>query len=718
MQSLPLPLAKEIVLIGGGHSHALVLRMWGMRPLPGARLTVVTPEATAPYTGMLPGFVAGHYGRDDLEIDIVRLARFAGARMIFGRATGINPKAKLIHISGRPPISYDVASLDIGITSDMPDVPGFTTHGIAAKPLGPFAARWSDHLQGAAGPVSVIGAGVAGVELALAMAFAMGSRGKVTVIEEAQALSGVSAGTRKRLINRMARQGVTLIEGTKVKHVEADTVTLSDGSTLPSTLTVGAAGARPFDWLGETGLDLTAGYVTVTETLQSSDPAVFASGDCAHLSHAPRPKAGVFAVRAAPVLAHNLRAAAQGREMKPFRPQAHYLKLISLGGKAALADKWGRSVQSDWAWAWKDRIDRKFMDKLAVLPKMPDPSLPKDIAQGVAEARGPKPLCGGCGAKIGPDILETVLSALPNVQRDDLETGTGDDAAVLTVGGARLVLSTDHLRAFWDDPWMMGRISALHALGDVWAMGAEPQAALAQISLPRMAEHMQAGWLGEVMSAASDVFAAEGAAIAGGHSTLGAELVIGFTVSGLVKANAVTISGAKAGDALVLTRPIGSGTLFAAEMELKAKGTEIQAALAVLAQSQGDAARLLTNHAHAMTDVTGFGLAGHLARLAEASDLSAELHLSAIPVFPGALGLAVSGVRSSIWTGNRAAVSATVPESPIGALLFDPQTAGGLLAAVSENDAPQLLADINSLGHKAAIIGRMIPKGSVTLTSR
>ncbi len=718
MQMPSLPLAQDVVLIGGGHTHALLLRMWGMNPLPGARLTVINPAATAPYTGMLPGFVAGHYGRDDLEIDLVRLARFAGARIILGRATGIDRTDRRITLDGHPPIRYDLASIDVGITSAMPELPGFSDHGIAAKPLGPFASRWSAHLAGQAGPVTVIGGGVAGVELAFAMAYALKGRGKVTVIESDTALSGIAHATARRLRDELARQSIDLLEHTKVTEVAADHVALSTGDALPSALTVGSAGARPFRWLSETGLALTDGYLTVGETLQTSDPAIFATGDCAHLSHAPRPKAGVFAVRAAPVLTRNIRAALQDKPLAAFRPQAHYLKLISLGRKAALADKWNRSIGGAWAWRWKDRIDRRFMDNLADLAPMAPPPLPVEVARGTAEALGPKPLCGGCGAKIGPDILSGVLDTLPQTPRADVETGTGDDAAVLNFGKSRQVISTDHLRAFWDDPYTMARIAALHALGDVWAMGAAPQAVLAQISLPRMAGPMQAEWLSEIMTAATEVFAAEHATIAGGHSTLGAELVIGFTVTGIAARRPLTLAGAQAGDALILTRPIGSGTLFAAEMELKAKGDDIAAALAVLNRPQGDAARLLADTAHAMTDVTGFGLAGHLARMAEASNLSAALDLAAIPTFSGAVDLAAQGVRSSIWAGNRAAVSATLAETPIGTLLFDPQTAGGLLAAVPADTAEATRDKLRDMGHEAALVGQMTPKGAVTLTAR
>ena len=714
----PLPLSREIVLIGGGHTHALLLRQWGMNPLPGARLTLINPAATAPYTGMLPGFVAGHYPRETLEIDLVRLARFAGARMIFGKVSGVDRDAQLLTIEGRAPLYYDIAAFDIGITSDMPNLSGFTEHGIAAKPLGPFASRWQAHLDGAAGPVTVIGGGVAGVELALAMQHALGDRGRVTIIEAATALQGIGDATRDKLLTALDQANIALIEGTTVVQVSQTEVTLSDDRTLASALTVGAAGARPFGWLTETGLDLENGYIAVGETLQSrNDPRIFATGDCAHLTHAPRPKAGVFAVRAAPTLTSNLKAAAAGKPLTSFHPQSHYLKLISLGGKHALADKWGRSVGGAWAWQWKDRIDRAFMDKLDDLPNMRSPVPPRDHAEGMTEAKGPKPLCGGCGAKIGAGILQTVLEDLPNHGRTDILTGTGDDAAILSIGGQKQVVTTDHLRAFWDDPWMMGRVTALHALGDIWAMGATPQAVLTHITLPRMAAHMQEHWLREIMAGASEVFASEGAAIVGGHSTLGAELVVGFSLTGLAENHPVTLKGAKAGDAILLTRGIGSGTLFAAEMERKANGDDIAAVLSIMGQSQGDAARHLAPLAHAMTDVTGFGLAGHAVAIARASGLSVRLDLDAVPVFAGAEDLASKGIRSSIWQANRDAVTADLPESPRATLLFDPQTAGGLLATLPRDKAQDVRRALLDMGHQTEIIGEMIQRADVELVA-
>ena len=703
-----LPLSREIVLIGGGHTHALLLRAWGMSPLPGARLTVINPDPTAPYTGMLPGFVAGHYTRDALEIDLVKLARFANARLIFGRVTAMDRAAKRLTVPDRPDIAYDIASLDIGITSNMPTLPGFTEHGIAAKPLGPFANRWQAHLDGPGGPCVVIGGGVAGIELALAMQHALGSRGTVTVIEAKTALEGIGAPTRNQLRAALRTANIQLLEQTTVTQVHADHVDLSNGDTIPAALTVGAAGARPFDWLADTGLDLTAGFVTVDATLRTvTDPNIFAVGDCAHLSHAPRPKAGVFAVRAAPTLTTNLKAVASDTGLARFNPQSHYLKLISLGGKKALADKWGRSIGGAWAWTWKDRIDRAFMDRLSELPDM-SPKPPRLRATG---AVSDTPLCGGCGAKVSANILDAMTSTLPP---SDLALGPGDDAALLKTGGATQALTTDHLRAFWNDPWLMGRIAAVHAMGDIWAMGATPQAALAHITLPQMTEPLQRDWLREIMAAATSLFAEVGAPIAGGHTTLGAELTIGFTITGLTE-HPITQANAQPGDVLLLTRPIGSGTILAAEMAKRADGNTARIALETMAKSQADAARALTPVAHAMTDVTGFGLAGHALRLARASDVSVTIHTEAVPIYPGAEALAAQGIRSSLWQANRDLLHQDTPHTSRSALMFDPQTAGGLLAALPRKHAQAALAPLQDMGHVPAIIGEIGLPGSTPL---
>ena len=712
MQSLPA--TRDLVLLGGGHAHALVLRAWGMNPLPGARLTLIDPGPVAPYTGMLPGLVAGHYARNALEMDLVRLARHAGARLIVGRAEGLDAAAGRIHVPGRPPVVFDVASLDIGITSDLPALPGFAEHAVAAKPLGAYAERWAVFLQaveaGRTPPdIVVIGAGVGGVELALAMEHRLRhvSRRRITLIEREPDILPELGRAGHRLQHRLREARIAVLTDVEIAEVECDHLRLADGRRIPAALTLGAAGSRPQPWLARTGLHLSDGYVTVGPTLASvSHTNVFAVGDCAYLAHAPRPKAGVFAVRAAPILAHNLRAALAGTAPRRFRPQRDYLKLVSLGEQSAVAEKWGIALEGAWLWRLKDRIDQRFMRKFHELPAMPAPAIPRPAAQGVAEAMGEAPLCGGCGAKIGPGALRRVLKGLP-APRGDLRTGVGDDAAVLEMGSVAQVIATDHLRAVAEDPWLMARIAAVHALGDIWAMGAAPQAALVSVILPRLSEKLQERTLAEIMAGASEAVSAAGASIAGGHSTMGAELTIGFTVTGLAEGRLLTKGGARPSDALILTKPLGSGTLLAAEMQKRAAGRDIAALWSILTQPQGAAAAILAPEARAMTDVTGFGLAGHLDEMLRAGGVAADLELAPVPLMRGAEALAASGIASTIAPANRASLIDRIeaPQTPRAALLFDPQTAGGLLAAVPGDAAERLTGALREAGYTAAVIG-------------
>lgn len=713
---MPLPAVADLVLVGGGHAHALVLRMWGMNPMPGVRLTLVNPTPVAPYTGMLPGHIAGHYTRAEMMIDLVRLCRFANARLILDNATGIDPTSKRIHLGSRPDIAYDAASIDTGITSDLPAIPGFKDHAFAAKPLGAYADAWEKFLiSPPENPnIVIIGAGIGGAELAMASQHRLGSIGTkphVTLIDQAPVMMlGVGERARKAVLAKLAKMGVTLLPATQVTQINATSVTLQNGQTLPSDFTLSVATARAQDWLQHTGLALTHGYLTLNPQLQTSDPAIFAAGDCAHLTHAPRPKAGVFAVRAAPVLLLNLRATLSGQPLRAFNPQRNYLKLISTGTKSAIADRAGLSLQGAWLWRWKHRIDARFMAKFTTYPAMPTAPLPPNPALGLADLLAQKPLCGGCGAKVAPADLTRALAALPAPMRPDVLSGPGDDAAILRHTNGLQVITTDHLRAFSHDPYLMAKITATHALGDIWAMGAAPQAALAQITLPPLSPKLQAETLRQIMAGAAEVITAAGADLVGGHTSLGAELTIGFTVTGLTP-HAINKAGAKPGDVLILTKPLGIGTILAAEMANASLpnallGEIVATAYAQMQHPVEQAAKTLAPHAHAMTDVTGFGLAGHLLEILQASNCAASLTLAHIPTLSGAIELAAAGHASSLAPANRAATLPfmTFTVSPAAALLFDPQTAGGLLAAVPSDQACAIL---EALGNQAFIIGKL-----------
>lgn len=684
--SRPIPITRDLVLLGGGHTHALVLRKWAMSPLEGVQVTLVNPGVKAPYTGMLPGFVAGHYSRDALDIDLVRLARAAGARLIVDRAIGIDPKNKRVQLGDRPDIAYDTLSIDIGVTSALAaDQPGKQAI-VPAKPLGPFADAWDTLLahvkkQDAPPKIAIIGAGVAGVELALAMAFRLQADehapATIKLIEaSSEPLRELNRSARMKLLSDLDRAGI-----------EVETNRSAQSLNGGFDFIVSTAGAKPYGWLAETGLALENGYVAVNPHLQSiSTPEIFATGDCAHLSHAPRPKAGVFAVRQAPVLFENLRAQLAGETLRPYRPQRSYLKLISRGGKSAVTDKWGIGLAGDWVWHWKDRIDQAFMKQFHTRVEMPQPPRPTHLALGVAalldQTENP---CGACGAKVAQaPLLQGLAAATP-------DTTSLDDAAIVKTGDRTEVFSTDHLRAFNADAYTLAKVAAIHALGDIWSMGGRPRTVLSQIILPPLAPSKQREMIREIAAGAGGVFEATGTRIAGGHTSSGQELTIGFSISGTLEREAITQAGASAGDVLVLTKPIGTGVILAAEMQQLADGRDYQSALSSMCRLQITASEVLAKAASAMTDVTGFGLAGHLLNILDGSGLSAQVSLANIPILPGAEQLNAAGIRSTLWQAN-ADQGSRISGSASGRadLLFDPQTCGGMLAAIPVDKVQQV----------------------------
>ena len=316
--------------------------------------------------------------------------------------------------------------------------------------------------------------------------------------------------------------------------------------------------------------------------------------------------------------------------------------------------------------------------------------------------------CGGCAAKIGPATLSAALARLGD------RPATEDAAIIDGAGGAVRVESIDYFRAFWSDPWLFGRIAANHALGDLYAMGAQPETAQAVATLPQLAPELAEEDLFQLIAGARSLLDREGVSLLGGHSSEGAEMALGFTVSGHAPKRALLRKGGlRAGDRLILTRPIGSGVLFAAAMRGRSVGKAVEEALGWMQRSHAPVVEILQAHgASAATDVTGFGMAGHLLEMLEASKLDADIRFDKIPLYLKAGALAEEGVASSLLPENLALAGAVGPASgaPLAAkvltLLFDPQTAGPLLAGVPEDQAEACLSALAAVGEdQAAIVG-------------
>lgn len=755
MQATDQPVLRDIVLIGGGHSHVGVLRRFGMNPEPGVRLTVICTTVDTPYSGMLPGYISGHYSFDDVHIDLPKLAAFAGARFYQDEVVGLDTANQKVLCRTRPPVGYDVCSINVGSTPQVARVPGAEAHAVPVKPILNFNGRWLallERVRQHAGPttIALVGGGAGGVELTLSMQYRL--RAELTALgrnpdelvfhlftRDTEVMRTHNPWVRKHFTRVLAQRGVHLHTGADVARVEAGSLTTSAGHTLQADEIVWVTQAGGPQWLSTSGLALDDnGFVKVDEHLQSTQPNVFAAGDVAAFGPRPLEKAGVFAVRMGPPLADNLRCAVRGVPLKPYKPQKHWLALISTGDKHSVASRGPIGFAGDWVWRWKDHIDRSFMKRFSQFGSMREMAdrrgnalasyLPLTADESAQAISAIAMRCGGCGAKVGATVLQRALGNLHPVDRDDVLIGlhSPDDAAVVRVPpGKAMVHTVDFFRAFIDDPYVFGQVAANHALGDIYAMGGEPQTATAVVTVPPGLERKVEELLLHMMSGALQVLNAANCALVGGHTGEGKELALGFAINGLVDDDMHAVlrkGGMQPGDALILTKPIGTGTLFAAYPRAASlgffKGRWVAEALTHMVQSNQAGARILMAHgATACTDLTGFGLLGHLVEMTKPSGVDAELFLSALPVLPGAEECVAAGISSSLAPANvrlRRALrnQEAFVSHPRYPLLFDPQTAGGLLASVPQAQVDACVAELKAAGYAhTALIGRVLPQG-------
>lgn len=752
MQQATSSIEKDLVLIGGGHTHAIALLMFGMNPLPGVRLTLITDTSHTPYSGMLPGHVAGYYDFDECHIDLRRLAQFAKAQLYIDRAVGLDLVNNKVDCANHPPVDFDVLSIDIGSTPASIDVPGAAEYAIAAKPVPQFLEQWNQLVQDVINHpekprrLSIVGGGAGGVELALTMQRRLHQILKTAQVDQnlleinlfhrgTELMSGHSVWVRRRLKAILQQRGIKMHLGETVSEVLPHKVLCESSLAVECDRTFWVTQASAPSWVAKSELKTDQeGFLLVRDTLQTlSHDNIFAAGDIATMVNYVRPKAGVFAVRQGKPLFENLQRTLLKKPLIPYKPQKFYLGLIGTGDEeakdtSAIASWSSLGWQSRLLWRWKDRIDRKFMQRFSNLPEM-NSAMSTPIQNKATQTSAQKMHCAGCGSKVGSSTLERVLQRLqvdyPITQREDILVGLGtpDDAAVIQVPTGQLMVQTiDYFRSLINDPYIFGQISTNHCLSDIFAMGATPQSALALVTVPYGNEAKIEETLFQLLSGAMKALTEAKSPLIGGHTTEGTELGFGLTCNGLATPRQLLKkSGMKPGDVLILTKALGTGVLFAADMRLKAKGRWIDNAVASMLLSNQQATTALVAHGvTACTDVTGFGLLGHLREMVQASGVGVELNLEAIEVLQGAREMLELGIVSSLQPQNLRASSwisnlSEVENYQSFDILFDPQTSGGLLASVPADQASDCLSLLKDLGYvNAAIIGSVGSVGKNT----
>lgn len=829
---------KDLVLVGGGHAHVHTLKMFGMNPMPGVRVTLITRDIETPYSGMLPGFVAGFYSHEECHIDLGKLCNFANARMLHVEANGLDVYRKEIYCSdGRPPIKYDVISIDIGISpKTIPSARPFGNRDVRTsitpvKPIDRFANRWDIILERVlnvykdGGEISslkkfyicVVGGGAGGVELAFALhqriynelkkrkmdesfaesysdTSAIANNIEVKILTRGNTLvSSHSKQVQEMCEKKLVEKGITVCRNAEVVDTafedDVSYLVCANGQKHEYHETIWCTQGTAQSWLKDVeGLKTTSeGFICVKSTLESvSVEDVFACGDVAHYTESPRPKAGVFAVRAGPPLTANIRSRLLGEtKLEPWTPQDLFLGIIGTGDGNAIATKGPLGVQGEFVWKLKDKIDRLWMtgyqelpDKEEMMKKMLKekeksgqqlkkfvekkqefgtitatdysnegeeeddgiPQVAKSMGQATINMLSKRKMrCGGCGSKIGANVLSRALARIKNrvYERPEILAGiareSGDDAALVVPPSEPNVMvhSIDYFRSFIGDPYIFGQIAANHALSDIYAMNGEAVSALALCVVPYGPEQHVEDSLSQMLAGCLEILEREKCTLVGGHSSEGGEPAFGLSVNGVVNPLQVFRKGPLSpGDVIVLTKALGTGTLLAADMRSKAKGMWVKSAIESMIQTNKDAAKILHDFGcTACADVTGFGFLGHLLEMLkfkpkEEHDQvlvgcqAATINLESVPALLGAKECVEAGIFSTLQPEN-IRCSQAIHNIEFGTgksiypLLFDPQTSGGLVATIKADNAAAVVDALKRQGYaSASIVGKIVDRNS------
>jgi len=612
--------------------------------------------------------------------------------------TGIDVASNTIELKNRPAIEFDVVSIDIGSTPDQ-RIEGCAEFTTPVKPISDFYQRWNQFQQQAQQQkiksLAVVGGGAGSVEVIMAVAFKLKQFNASIQYHLVTAADDILPGYNRTVINRVKQQfkkyHIEIHSSARVTRLGQGTIYCQNSGSILADEIIWCTQAAGSVWLKQSQIECDdAGFMKVRQTLQSLHyEHIFAAGDIANMVANPRPKAGVYAVRQADTLLHNLRAVLLNQALIEYKPQDGFLSLLALGEKKATGSKSLLSFSGNWVWRWKDSIDAKFMNQFHQLPVLPmttakkvNPFLIADEEK--AEQHDPLKRCTACGAKVGAGMLQQVLNEV---------LGDGyyqpQDAVRISHNAEIIYQSVDALKTPIEDPWLFGKIAVNHALSDLYAMNIKPESAQLLITLPYASQKVQKRQLKGLLQGISLQLETLQCHFLGGHTSEASELSVGIVVNGIQQeTHLFSKQGLTPGDKLVISKPLGTGVILAAAMQDKCDGVIFNQAICSMLQANDQAAKTLGNlNVKACTDVTGFGLLGHLHELCLASACSASLNLHAIPFLPGADAFAQINIKSSLYSQNRKTFEAlqwseSITQQACFNLLFDPQTSGGLLAGI------------------------------------
>ncbi len=684
---------------------------------PAGMITLVSKESTTIYSGMFPGLIAGKYKIDEILIDLRRLASKAGVSFLMAEIEGINTKKKKLLLAGRPEISYSSLSLNIGTETNINPKTVNAKEENLACPIKPFSKslKWISDQDiykddYSAIPFVIVGAGFAGIEIAFSLRKRWPKRTIQLKVKSDKKLP-------KNIIKSLKIQNIQIIENDPSNY-------------LPKLL---CTGNKAYDWIRKSNLPLdNHGRIFTKKTLQIlNHPELFAVGDCGVIQHNNRPASGVWAVRSSIPLAKNLEATRKSLIMNEWKPQKRAIQILDINSskndsRAFLS--WGGLIIGPHKIfsKYKELIDKNFISRFDLANKLVPDMFPQNEMIK----------CRGCAAKLAYMPLN---KALKQLNSSEYFSDDSIDIAQL-ISGKTLIQSVDGFPSLISDPWLNGRLLAFHSCSDIWACGGSVLSAQAVVKIPSLSNDLQQELLFQVLEGINSALNLQGAKLIGGHTLesiktpeepFSIEIESSLTVNGIVedKKNFWSKGGMKKGDQILISRPLGTGVIFSAFMNGQVQPFVLDSVLKEMNKSQHEIVNYIiylqninpySNIISACTDITGFGLLGHLAEMLKATNnnqikmnlepMKIILDLDKIPVFYGVKELLDKGFESTFSPSNKIFFKKIYSDKNLGIelrskefssdsplynrmlkVLLDPQTCGPLVISCSSIYSEKLI---------------------------
>ena len=711
---------NDLVLVGGGHAHLILLMKFAKKPILGTRITLVSNELDTPYSGMIPGYIEGEYSWRESHIDLYKFAERLNIRFIHSEVINVSGKDKKIYFKDRPPLSFDFLSINCGIQSNYKSIKGADKYSLPVKPISKLAISFLDQID-KINSVAFIGGGAGSVELALALKkrYRIKNPNLKIIIVTGQngLLKSFSKKTKNYTKIELDKHDIQIINNRYVIEIKKNKFITDDNKVFEVDKCVLSTNAMGALWLKKTDIKLNDdSFIIVNNCFQTNFEFIFAAGDIVEFNRMKLEKAGVFAVRSGKPLAKSIESFILNKKSKPYKHKKNYLALIGLSNGYAIATKFGLSNLSQLNYFLKKYIDRKFVNKFNNFENKSNYlnfeklfKLFNDLIKinFFKQTEHIQMQCKGCAAKVPFDALK---QSLP----EDITLSSHDAAPV--PHHPKLFQTIDMINAIISDPYLLGKIAANHSLSDIIAAKSRAISAQMILQLPLCDTEIHSRDIEQVLSGAKEILDHNECLLNGGHTMIGNDNnpVIGFSIIGedTSKNKKNNPLKAKNEDLVILTGKIGSGLIFAGiNNNLIDSHYQIDV---VNQMSEGNSkfgAIINQLEILLMTDITGFGLANHLLNLIQRNkgEIGLTINTKKIKLYKGVTNALKKGVKSSLYNSNFESAAKYIvyhkSKELIDEVIYDPQTVGGLAFIISKNNKEKTFEILKSNSIDFSVIG-------------